>query len=181
MLEVIAAASLRRLTADEISVIPRFAMAGNLLLEAFFLQDDTLVKTSSSLMKIIEEPGLIRFLFLYICWMLEMLDGKHRRVGIPACAWNAHSGLLQKRLEEDRYWFVPHVPPTTQSVKGLGWTDKISIWFRLQPLFPFLRTYSVVFVVTLFLRCCCLRRIRERMKYLKWSSLEKKNTFTQCC
>ena len=31
----------------------------------------------------------------------EMLDGQHQRVDIPAYARIAHSGLLQKRLEED--------------------------------------------------------------------------------
>ena len=32
---------------------------------------------------------------------LEMLDGQHQRVDIPARASTAHKGLLQKRLEED--------------------------------------------------------------------------------
>ena len=62
----------------------------------------------------------------------EMLDGQHRRVDIPAHARNAHKGLPQKRLEEDLYWIIPqvplpHLPPpfaTTQSVKGLNWTER---------------------------------------------------------
>ena len=36
----------------------------------------------------------------------------------------AQKGLLQNRLEEDPCWKVPHVPPTTQSVKGLSWTEQ---------------------------------------------------------
>ena len=32
----------------------------------------------------------------------------------------------KKKLEEDLYWIVPHVHPTTQSVKGLNWTDCVS-------------------------------------------------------
>ena len=35
-------------------------------------------------------------------------------------ARTAHKGLLQKRLEEDLCWIFPHVPLTTQSVKGLN-------------------------------------------------------------
>ena len=31
--------------------------------------------------------------------------------------------VFQKRLEEDLCWTVPHVPPTTQSAKGLNWTE----------------------------------------------------------
>ena len=42
----------------------------------------------------------------------EMLDGQL-----------AHKGLLQKRLEENPCWIVRHVPPTTQSVDGLNWTE----------------------------------------------------------
>ena len=51
----------------------------------------------------------------------KMLDGQHQRVDIPAHARTAHKGLLQKRLEEDLCYIVLHVPPTTQSVKGLNW------------------------------------------------------------
>ena len=53
----------------------------------------------------------------------EMLHGQHQRVDIPAHARTAHNGFLQKRLEEDLYWIVPHVPPTTQSVRGLDWSE----------------------------------------------------------
>ena len=52
----------------------------------------------------------------------KMLDGQHQRVDSPAYARTAHKGLLQERLEEDLCWIVPHVPPTTRSVKGLNWT-----------------------------------------------------------
>ena len=54
----------------------------------------------------------------------EMLDGHHQRVDIPAHARTAHKVLLQKRLEEDLCWIVPHVAPTTQSVKKLNWTEQ---------------------------------------------------------
>ena len=47
----------------------------------------------------------------------------HQRVDIPAHARTAHKGLLQKRLEEDICWIIPHVPSTTHSVKGLNWTE----------------------------------------------------------
>ena len=53
----------------------------------------------------------------------EMLDGQHQRVNIPAHARAAHKGLLQKSLEEDLCWIVPRVPPTTQSVRRLNWTE----------------------------------------------------------
>ena len=39
----------------------------------------------------------------------EMLDGLQQRVDIPAHARSAYQGLLQKRLEEDLCWIVPHV------------------------------------------------------------------------
>ena len=55
----------------------------------------------------------------------EMLDGHHQRVDISAHARTAHKGLLQKRLEEDLCWIIPHVPPMTLSVKGLNWTELI--------------------------------------------------------
>ena len=45
---------------------------------------------------------------------LDVLDGQHQRVDIPARAKTAHDGLLQKRLEEDL------AESTTQSVKGLS-------------------------------------------------------------
>ena len=50
-----------------------------------------------------------------------MLGGQHQRVDVPAHARTAHKCLLQKRLEEDLCYIVLHVPPTTQSVKGLNW------------------------------------------------------------
>ena len=37
---------------------------------------------------------------------------------IPTHARTAHKGLLQKRLEEDLCWIVPHVPLKTHLVKG---------------------------------------------------------------
>ena len=49
----------------------------------------------------------------------ETLDGQHGGVDIPVHATTAYKGLLQKRLEEDLCFMVPHVPSTTQSVKGL--------------------------------------------------------------
>ena len=55
----------------------------------------------------------------------EMLDRQHAR--------NAHKGLLQKRLEENLCWIIPHAPPTTQSVKGLN-------WIKLNPFKTFVLT-----------------------------------------
>ena len=63
----------------------------------------------------------------------QMLDGQHLKVEIPAHARTANNSLLQKRLEEDLCWIVPHVPLTTHSVKGLNWT-KLNC-FSLTPLF----------------------------------------------
>ena len=37
-------------------------------------------------------------------------------------ARTARRSLLQKRLEDDFCWMVPHVPLRIQSVKGLNWT-----------------------------------------------------------
>ena len=52
-------------------------------------------------------------------WLAEeMLDGQRKRVAMSDYARTAHSGLLQKRLEEDLSLIVPYVPPTTRSVKG---------------------------------------------------------------
>ena len=62
----------------------------------------------------------------------DMLDGQHQRVDVPAHAKAPHNGLLQKRLEQDLYWIVHHAPDpfpppststTTQSIKGLNWTE----------------------------------------------------------
>ena len=38
----------------------------------------------------------------------EMLDWQHQRMGALAHAGTGHDGLLQKRLEEDLCWIVPH-------------------------------------------------------------------------
>ena len=40
----------------------------------------------------------------------------------PTHARSAHNGLLQKRLEEDLCWIIPHVHLVPQSVKGMNWT-----------------------------------------------------------
>ena len=53
----------------------------------------------------------------------EILDGQHQRVAILAHARTAHKGLLQKRLEEDLHWTVPHAPPMAKSVNRLNWTE----------------------------------------------------------
>ena len=52
-----------------------------------------------------------------------MLNGQHQRVDIPAPARTAHKGLLQKRLEEDLCWIIPHVPPVIQSVRRPQWIE----------------------------------------------------------
>ena len=54
----------------------------------------------------------------------EMLDEQYQQVDITNHARAAHKGLLQgKKMEEDLFWIVPRVPLTTQSVKGLNWTE----------------------------------------------------------
>ena len=65
-------------------------------------------------------------------WMMlwsaeQMLDWQHERVDLPAHARTAHEGPLQKRLEENLCWIIPHVPLMTQSVKGLNWTELSSL------------------------------------------------------
>ena len=56
-------------------------------------------------------------------WSAEKMQaGQNQRRDIPAHARTAHKGLMQKRLEEDLYWIICHVPPMTQSVKGLKWS-----------------------------------------------------------
>ena len=56
------------------------------------MQPDNLFKTHSS-----GHPG-----GWVMPWLAEeMLDGQCQRVDAPAYARTAHSGLLQKRLEED--------------------------------------------------------------------------------
>ena len=52
-----------------------------------------------------------------------MLDRRRQRVDVPAHARTVHDGLLQKRLEEDLCCIILHVPLTTQSFKGLNWTE----------------------------------------------------------
>ena len=59
----------------------------------------------------------------FIQLQLISLDGQHQRVDTPADARTAHNGLLQRRMEEDPCWIVPHAPPKTQSVKRLNRTD----------------------------------------------------------
>ena len=54
-------------------------------------------------------------------------EWQHPRVDIPAHARTTNEGLLQKRLEEDLCWIVPHIPPTTKSVKELNWTEQLRI------------------------------------------------------
>ena len=52
-----------------------------------------------------------------------MLDGQHQRVDIPVNARTAHKGLLQKRLEEDICWIIPHVP---------RWPNQSRDWTKLK-------------------------------------------------
>ena len=64
----------------------------------------------------------------------ETLDRQHQRMDIPAHARSAHKGLLKERLEEDLCWLVSHVPPASQSVKRLNWTELIMcgcVWWRV--------------------------------------------------
>ena len=53
----------------------------------------------------------------------EVLDGRYQRMDIPVHARTAHNGLLQQRLEEDICWIVCRVPPTTESVERLNWSE----------------------------------------------------------
>ena len=55
----------------------------------------------------------------------ELLNGQYQRVDILAHARTAYTDLMRKRLRENLCRIVPHVPPTTQSDKGLNWTDTI--------------------------------------------------------
>ena len=50
------------------------------------------------------------------CW----LDNIKEWTDVPGHARPVHQGPLQKRLEEGGCRIVPHVPTTTQSVKGLN-------------------------------------------------------------
>ena len=45
-----------------------------------------------------------------------------KRVNIPAYARTTHNASWKKK-EQNLCWTVCHVPPTTQSVKGLKWTE----------------------------------------------------------
>ena len=45
-------------------------------------------------------------------------------VDIPASARTAHKGLLQKRLEEDLYWIIPHVTPNNHINQG----TELNLW-----------------------------------------------------
>ena len=67
--------------------------------------------------------------FLKIFWMLvsvivmflQLLQSL--RDDSAKILFQSQNGLLQKSLEEDLCWIIPHVPTTTQSVRGLKWTD----------------------------------------------------------
>ena len=61
----------------------------------------------------------------------------------------AHRGLLQKRLEEDLCWLVPHVPPMTQLVKALRWTEPKEIVPKQQSV-SVLLIFSCVLLLILF-------------------------------
>ena len=50
-----------------------------------------------------------------------------RRADIPAHARTAYSGLPWKRLEDHLCWNIHRIPSTTESVKGLNWTDFMRI------------------------------------------------------
>ena len=83
-------------------------------------------------------------------WSAEkMLDGQHQRLDTSAYARAAHKGLLQKRLEEDLCWIILHVPPTTQLVKGLNWTELIYLcqWTLHQTLPSFRDHFCLIFSV----------------------------------
>ena len=56
--------------------------------------------------------------------------------GHPCHARTADEGLLQKRLEEDLCWIVSHIPPTTQSVSWLNWTELFILLHLLQSYLP---------------------------------------------
>ena len=59
----------------------------------------------------------------------ETLDGQHQRVDILAHARTAHKGLLQKRLEEDLCWIVPHVP--RRPSRSRDWTELNWRWLTI--------------------------------------------------
>ena len=79
-------------------------------------------------------------------WSAEkMLDGLQQGVDIPAHFRTAHKGLVQKRLKEDLCWLVPHASRTTQSVKGLNWTDTLWVKTKLNKQTSYL---YIIFVTT---------------------------------
>ena len=61
----------------------------------------------------------------------SVLDGQHQRVDIPAYARTAHRGLLQKRLEKDLFWTIPHpesfimprLPLPQQTSRSRDWNE----------------------------------------------------------
>ena len=54
----------------------------------------------------------------------QMMDGRHQRVDIAAHARTVDNGLLQKWLEEDLCWIVPHVPPPPRRPNwSRDWTE----------------------------------------------------------
>ena len=63
--------------------------------------------------------SLFHFIIIKFCIFFSSVN-QHQRVDIHARALTAHKGLLQKRPEEDFCRIVPHVTPTTQSVKELN-------------------------------------------------------------
>ena len=64
----------------------------------------------------------------------EVLDGHHQRVDIPAHVRTAHSGLLQKTLEEGAESSLMS-PPTTLWVMGLNGTAFTrAVSLRLSPI-----------------------------------------------
>ena len=59
-------------------------------------------------------------------WSAEKtLAGQHQRVDMSALARTAHKGFLQKRLEEDLCWIVPHVPRSRPN-RSRDWTELTS-------------------------------------------------------
>ena len=56
-----------------------------------------------------------------------MLDGQRQRLQTLSKPELLTKASCKERLEEDHCWIVPSVPPTTQSVKELNWTEWIKI------------------------------------------------------
>ena len=95
------------------------------------------------------------------CWM----DIKE---WTSAHATTAHNGLLQKRLEKDFCWIIPHVPLMTQSVKGLDWTEQWK-WY-IDDVIPkrenFISTHFCLFFL------CILKNVYIRRPSLMWISVQ---------